>query len=213
MKAKARRLLEQARKEAELRALPHEIEIYRFGRPSGVWRERPGPQPTTDDEVKGGSPLENIPLPEYVPETWTVEWVATRMIKAWEFAGFGMTYGPSTRAFWPEYFHTLRDMNGWLEGDFRARPLEEWAKMGRRLSAHELALNGQAESWPLAYLRDHETEAKALMLWLTSKVRRGMRLNRALSYRKIPLSTHKRHRATALRLIADGLNRDGVPVE
>lgn len=171
------------------------------------------PRPPEDDEVRGGSPLEGIPLPDYVPETWTVEWTATRLIRAWQHVSFGLggAMEGGKAGIWPDYWHTWSDMMGWDEGEFRARPLEEWAKRRPQLSATEIRLNAEAEGWPLRYLAGHEREAHALQLWLESKVRRvkGGRAFQRFGWNR---RMYERLRAAALARIAEGLARDGVPV-
>lgn len=220
MKAKARRLLDEAVRRARgLDALEQhrkhkdrdkrEIERFlsRYDGPPNAKRI------DWDDEVKGGSPLEGIPLPDYIPPTWTIEWVATRMIRAYQHAGWGMPVAPDQRlGFWPEYHHSWGDMVGWDAGEFRARVWEDWAAASRRpISAAGLRLTEQAIAWPLRFLREHEDEAKALRLWLSSKVSR-VKIGAHLKTNRWSRSTFQRLRGRALQRIADGLNAAGEAV-
>lgn len=218
MKAKSRRLLDEAVRRARgLEALDkHRANKDRDKKLTQEFLTRydPKPREIPDDEVRGGSPLEGIPLPDYRPKTWTVEWVATRLVRAWVHAGWGS--GPvegGRSGWWPEYFHTWSDMMGWEEGDFRARPLEQWASQRPRRTAAEIREIEEATAWPLRFLKDHEREAQALRVWLGSKVTRTVKVGRECKKRHWSRSTYNRAYKAALQIIADGLNAAGEPVE
>ena len=214
VKAKGRRLLDEAVRRA--RGLDA-LDAHRANKPRDkaaiqefLTRYDPKPREVPDDEVRGGSPLEGIPLPDYVPPTWTVEWVATRLVRAWQHAGWGS--GPvegGKSGFWPDYHHTWGDMMGWEEGDFRARPLEKWAGQRPQRTAAEIRQIEEATRWPLRFLRDHEREALALRTWLGSKVTRSVKVGRECKKHKWSRSMYNRAYKAALERIAAGLNAAG----
>jgi hypothetical protein len=79
-------------------------------------------------------------------------------------------------------------------GEFRARPLEQWARQRPALSAHELRLNGEAEGWALRYLAGHEREARALQIWLGSKVTGRVKVPREVAKQGWSRSMYSRAR-------------------
>ena len=213
MKHKARKILNEAID--DYRASKADVARFRVAKAGQGYIERAERKPPTDDEVRGGSPLEGIPLPEYMPSVWTVEWVATRLIAATELAGVGRNHIKRGKTgFWPEFVPTYEDMLGWGDGEFRARPLEAWAAQAPRIPASELRRHAQAELWPLTYLyaEEHEHEARHLMLWLCSKVSSKVKLGRTLRSWGASTQSHRTCRARALNLIVAGLIRDGVAV-
>jgi hypothetical protein len=218
VKAKARKLLDEATKIERGKAMLEQHRLHRDAdrRADQEFLRRYDPERLAkkieDDEVRGGSPLEGIPLPDLVPDRWTVEWVAARLIRAWEHVEWGRVAPGSKSGLWPEYWHSWADMMGWDAGEFRARPLEQWARQRPALSAHELRLNGEAEGWALRYLAGHEREARALQIWLGSKVTGRVKVPREVAKQGWSRSMYSRARRDALEMIAAGLRADGVPV-
>ena len=79
-------------------------------------------------------------------------------------------------------------------------------------SPRRITLIGQAAHWPIDYLKQHDGARRVLALFLSCKAYRRP-FNEAVKKKKWSVRTAYRRRDEALRLIAEGLNRDRVRVE
>lgn len=119
--------------------------------------------------------------------------------------------GPSRKSgFWPEMTVEFADqvaMLGTKELDAFYRSKNRAGRGG--LSDRDISRIEEANRWPITYLQDHEDERMALWIWTWCKAR-----NQRFSEHYRQVCTHRstalRRRDRAIRIILEGLIRDGV---
>jgi hypothetical protein len=166
--------------------------------------------------LEGYNPLEDGPMPEYVPPVWDGPHVGRRLIEAFKtLARLPMSNGPREfGSFWPEMLREWFDENSQQGADLQQR--EEAIRAANRArimpSAEDVSRMKQAISWPGHYLGVTRSQLARtvgfLAMWRarereTEWIARRLRLHRSI--------LRSRNRA-GLDLIAAGLRHDAVAV-
>lgn len=117
---------------------------------------------TGDDIIDGNVPLETI-----VPDVWTGEHVAARIVRAFEIERrIGGRIGPrGAGACWPEYWYSAEDLSGWAT-EHRERVFQSLAA---RVGSVEVDMAEEAMTWPMRYLAGEPLERDAVLTWCRLK--------------------------------------------
>jgi hypothetical protein len=133
-------------------------------------------------EVTGDDILDNtVEIEIYIPANWTGEYVATRMILAFEtLRRIPGRSGPQQFGNgWPEYMFTDEDLRGRAD-DHRKFVWDRMVIQADRFAPPkridltekdytEFDLMDEALSWPLRYLQAHPLHADAINIWAMAK--------------------------------------------
>jgi hypothetical protein len=176
------------------------------------------------DELIAWHPLDGVPAPEYIPETWDGAHVGKRMIEAFStLRRLPLNLYP--REFgnmWPAVYHEWTDRLAQEEMDFddKEREIAARNRVKTRPRAVEISRMECAIAWPGHYLSSLDREAQrsrdqawaravGLVAWHRSGERELEWIAKRL--RMAPATVRRRNR-TGLDIIAAGLRRDRVAV-
>lgn len=174
--------------------------------------------PGSVDDFRVPDDLAERWLKEWPAETiedqyWTPEHVKTRLEDAMDALARSVgRVGPAhAKSLMPEPERaplTIRDMIEQMH-DQGLHKLEN--KIGMSALSRQISLMEEAIEWPKRYLVDHPGPLRVINTMLVARVYRRP-WSKILRKKGIPYSTAKDARARALRIIAEGLNRDEVKV-
>lgn len=176
------------------------------GSAGNVPKMSPGPSP---DDIAIVHPFKLELESEYVPEFWTDTYVAERLIAAIKVVRAlpARNLFPSEGAgFWPRYPYEWEDLLAQNENvDLDPKPARY------RSSADEISKANEAIGWPLKYLIGMVPHARAASLYALAK---ACEIAEARIAKAEGMAQHtlRRRAGIAYGRIADGLNRDKVPV-
>lgn len=149
-------------------------------------------------------------------QTWTPKLVRETLVEAIRWARYnaGPTGPAEVRALMPTYLPSSadRELEGWGEHEDiedRSSP----PPVRRRLRPKEVSLLLEALYWPARYaVPTLPTATRVLNLWLRCKVYKGD-FDKAVERRgEMSRASAYRYRDRALSAIAQGLEKDGVPL-
>jgi len=149
-------------------------------------------------------------------QTWTPKIVGAFLVDAIRWARYnaGPTGPAPVRALMPTYVPSRedRDLEGWGAVEV-ADDQTEAPPVRRRLRPREVSALIEALYWPAKYaVPTLPTASRILNLWLVCKVYRG-NFDKAIERRgDMSRASAYRYRDRALSAIAQGLERDGVPL-
>jgi hypothetical protein len=107
--------------------------------------------------IERWSPLDDGPMPEFVPAQWTGPHVALRLADAWRVLGKMPWRSPAPRAFgrnWPPYRIEWHDLMAIIGGG-ELEALQREANRSRVLpTATQISQMEQATDWPMEHLSD-----------------------------------------------------------
>lgn len=110
-----------------------------------------------NEVLDGWSPLDDQPMPEYIPLQWTGPHVQLRLIDAWKILSKMPWRSPFPRAFgrwWPQYKVEFEDLLCML-GAGELESMQREANRVRLLpSAKEISQMERAIGWPMQYLTE-----------------------------------------------------------
>ncbi len=152
-----------------------------------------------------------------VPEQWTMEYVALRIIEAFEV----LRQLPSTRLKPKEYGNgwpaIVRDFKDAVGSESTRAEREEvqkaWERAHHRVPADAISRMEATLSWPVKYLRGSPDHSKALLTWCVCKATPGMSYSKEIKRRGIARPTMERRRRIAIGRIVVGLKTDQMPVD
>jgi hypothetical protein len=164
----------------------------------------------TEDRVIGvAHPFKTELEEEYIPDVWTPEHVDLRVGEALRRLPHPKSYSVyMTNTVWPPYPYDIEDKRAQREmiedGDYEPTPPPD------RPGAEEIARYERFIGWPMKYLKDNDRVARAVSEWLfctafCSDNRKGFAEAHGRHY-----LSWKQTARRGLKIIADGLNKDGV---
>lgn len=145
------------------------------------------------------------------PTQWDAGLVVGRLVEAMRVTahttfGTKLNYGSS----WPAYAPTWEDILGRGQ-EARADVWARWQSIKPQYDSAALSRTEEALGWVPRYLAKQDGAARVLMVYVTCKsARRPVQVE--FRKRKWANSTCRAKKAMALEAIADGLNRDKVPI-
>lgn len=147
-----------------------------------------------------------------LPEVWSTEFVAFRLIEAFQTLRKIPSGKLLPKAFgngWPAIVRSYADAVG-------AEPMREakefvFESAKARASADEITRMDEALRWPLTYLRGKPNQATALSVWAFCKAYE-LSISRELKRRSMPRATFDRRRDAALLVIKRGLVGDEIAI-
>jgi hypothetical protein len=145
------------------------------------------------------------------PEEWDAGLVSGRLVEAMKITAHTtysakLSYGSS----WPAFAPTWEDILGRGQ-EARADVWARWQGIKPQYDAAALSRAEEALGWAGRYLRGEDGAARVLLVYATCKAARRPVQNE-FKRRRWAASTCRAKKAKALQLIADGLNRDNVPI-
>ena len=159
------------------------------------------------------SPLDGVPMPEYIPDFWIGPHCGLRMIEAFKClsnmpGGHG---GGTGKGYWPDYWHDWADLLAQNESDANEKDERVREQNRARISpsAQDISRMEIVISWGARYL----LPADAVLVQRVALMRSQDRDLEAISHRlrRVPKELRRSNRL-GLDLIATGLRIDAVAV-
>jgi hypothetical protein len=147
-----------------------------------------------------------------VPEAWTTEYVAFRLIEGFETLAklpSGKTLPKAFGNGWPAIVRSYADAVG-AEPE-RDKTEFVFEKARARASADEITRMDEALRWPMTYLRGRPGPATALSVWAFCRAQEWS-ISRELKKRGMARSTFERRRDVALLFVKRGLVKDQIAI-
>lgn len=158
------------------------------------------------------SPLDGLPMPDYVPDFWTGPHVGLRLVEAFKcLANLSMRGGGGSGGCWPHYCHDWADLLAQNESDDSEKDQRIRQQNRARIapSAQEISRMETAISWAGRYLPQGDARLVQQVAFMRSQDREFEHI--AMRLRRSPRELRETNRI-GLDRIAAGLRLDDEPV-